>query len=476
MADLLHQQLLRLENALSWVKTDPVDWKFYTQLFSLSITLFESYLIMRQYPYFSKTTPPAALEPHINGQDFDKSQIYGRDKARFSFVSGLYRGALDQAILHYNLYPWAWEAAGKTLVHFGYGPEYEIPQSLVFCAIIYFISSIPTIPLDIYQTFVLEAKHGFNKTTPGLFVTDILKSWLIGVGIGAPFLSGFLWLLRWAGDRFVPWLMTFLIGFQMSMIVLYPTVIQPLFNKLSPLAEGPLRTRIERLASSLNFPLTHLYEIDGSKRSAHSNAYFFGLPWSKHIVIYDTLIKQQSEEEVEAVLAHELGHWYYSHPSKLLLVSQLHIFAILACYPVFRHSPLFVRSFDFSPQVAANPPLIVSFLLYQIVLSPIESVVSLLMNSLTRRFEWQADEFATQLSSKLAAEKLKLIPDVNTMGDRLGTALIAIHRENKATLWVDWLYSTWHHSHPTLVERLKALEKLRRNADSASAAASKKEL
>lgn len=156
------------------------------------------------------------------------------------------------------------------------------------------------------------------------------------------------------------------IAFQMTMVVLYPTVIQPLFNKLSPLAEGTLRSRIERLAGALNFPLTHLYEIDGSKRSAHSNAYFFGLPWAKHIVLYDTLIKQSKEEEVEAVLAHELGHWFYSHPTKLLLISQCHIFAILAFYPVFRHSPLFVRSFGFSSSVAAHPPLIVSFLLYQV--------------------------------------------------------------------------------------------------------------
>lgn len=163
------------------------------------------------------------------------------------------------------------------------------------------MSSIPTLPLSIYQTFVLEEKHGFNKTTPALFVADLFKGWAIGSIIGAPFLSAFLYVVKWAGDRFVPWLMAFLcvpvaefffhksgslpvcvnprLTFQMCMVVVYPTIIQPLFNKLSPLAEGELRSRIEALASKLKFPLKHMYEIDGSKRSSHSNAYFYGLPW-----------------------------------------------------------------------------------------------------------------------------------------------------------------------------------------------------
>jgi STE24 endopeptidase len=160
-----------------------------------------------------------------------------------------------------------------------------------------FVSSIQTLPFSIYRTFVLEEKHGFNKTTPGLFVADLLKGLAIGFVLGAPFLAAFLYIFKWAGDRFVPWLMGFLsvaskftclhfsdqsphrIIFQLSMVIIYPTIIQPLFNKLSPLAEGDLRTRIENLATKLKFPLKHLYEIDGSKRSSHSNAYFFGLPW-----------------------------------------------------------------------------------------------------------------------------------------------------------------------------------------------------
>jgi hypothetical protein len=229
------------------------------------------------------------------------------------------------------------------------------------------------------------------------------------------------------------------------MVVLYPTVIQPLFNKLSPLREGELRTRTESLASSLKFPLKHLYEIDGSKRSSHSNAYFFGLPWvrvpcplhssfsllsasslpslipsylstpsspvspvlevicvhrylfflffsapsfisiffpvccrrspfaytllyiqAKHIVIFDTLIGSSSPPEVEAVLAHELGHWYFAHPSKMLLASQAHILGVLAAFPAFLRAPPVLASFGFPKEIAARPPTIVAFLLFQV--------------------------------------------------------------------------------------------------------------
>ncbi|KAI0919502.1 hypothetical protein AcV5_001554 [Taiwanofungus camphoratus] len=464
--DFLHTQLGVLQRQLAFVAVDPIDWKFYVQAFSWGVCLFESYLLLRQYPLYSKTAPPPALANHFTPDVFAKSQAYGKDKARFSLVAGLYKQTLDSAMLHYGLYAWAWQVGGHILARFGYGPEYEILQSIAFAYVLFFVSSIPTLPLSIYQTFVLEEKHGFNKTTPALFVADLFKGWAIGSIIGAPFLSAFLYVVKWAGDRFVPWLMAFLLTFQMCMVVVYPTIIQPLFNKLSPLAEGELRSRIEALASKLKFPLKHMYEIDGSKRSSHSNAYFYGLPWSKHIVIFDTLIKQSKSEEVEAVLAHELGHWYYMHPMKLLFVSQLHIFSILALFPAFSRAPPMLRAFDFPAHVAAQPPTIVAFLLFQMIISPLEAIVGIGMNAISRRFEYQADRFACQLQNMLKAE------DMIDMGDRLGRALVALHVKNLSTVWVDWLYSAYHHSHPTLTERLKALEGFK--AD--SSAANKKEL
>jgi STE24 endopeptidase len=452
--DFLHTQLGAVQKHLAFVSTDAINWKGYVQGFSWGVTLFETYLLLRQYPLYSKTEPPAVLAAHFGpGTDtFEKSQKYGKDKAKFSIFAGLFKQCLDSAMIQYGFYAWAWATAGRILARFGYGTEYEIVQSIAFAVVLFFVSTIPTLPLSVYQTFMLEEKHGFNKTTPSLFVVDLFKGWGLGFVIGTPFLAAFLYVFKWAGDRFVPWLMGFLLIFQMSMVIIYPTIIQPFFNKLSPLAEGDLRHRIEALASKLKFPLKHLYEIDGSKRSSHSNAYFFGLPWSKHIVIFDTLIKESAPEEVEAVLAHELGHWYYLHPTKLLCISQLHIFTILALFPAFLHAPPFLRSFDFPKSVAAHPPTIIAFMLFQMILTPLEAVVGIGMNAISRKFEWEADAFACELQDKVGSE------DMKDMGDRLGKALIALHVKNLSTVWVDWLYSAYHHSHPTLTERLKGLE------------------
>ncbi|KAF9652547.1 hypothetical protein BDM02DRAFT_3153675 [Thelephora ganbajun] len=442
-----------LERKLTeFVSTEPVDWKFYVQVFTWTVCLFESYLLFRQFPLYSKTEPPAVLKEHFKDDTFKKSQEYGKDKAKFSLYSGLFKQILDSALLHYGVYAWSWDVAGSIRSALGHGPEHEIIQSLFFAVILFLVLSIPSVPLSAYQTFVLEEKHGFNKTTPRLFVTDTVKGWLVGFALGAPFLAAFLKIFKWAGDSFIPFLMAFLLSFQILMVLIYPTVIQPLFNRLTPLPKGNLRERIENLASQLNFPLKYLYEIDGSKRSSHSNAYFYGLPWSKHIVIFDTLIKQSKAEEVEAVLAHELGHWYYMHPTKLLVVSQVHIFSILALFPAFIHAPRFLQAFDFSEEVAAQTPTILSFILFQMILMPMEAVIGMATNAISRRFEFEADQFACELQHKLKSENMK------DMGDRLGTALITLHVENLSTVWVDWLYSAYHHSHPTLTERLKALE------------------
>ncbi|KIJ91753.1 hypothetical protein K443DRAFT_471063 [Laccaria amethystina LaAM-08-1] len=450
--DILHNQLTNIQRHLAFVATAPINWICYVQVFSWTVALFESYLLLRQYPLYSKKEPPAALASHFGPGVFEKSQNYGKDKAKFALFSGLFKQVLDSSMLQFGFYSWSWGASGALIGKFGFGSEYQIIQSIVFVFTLFFLSSIPTLPLSVYATFVLEEKHGFNKTTPTLFVTDLLKGWALAFGLGAPFIAAFLYIFQWAGDRFVPWLMAFMISFQLVMVVLYPTVIQPLFNKLSPLADGNLRTRVEYLASKLKFPLKHLYEIDGSKRSSHSNAYFFGLPWAKHIVIFDTLIQQSKPEEVEAVLAHELGHWYHMHPTKMMAISQLHIFTILALFPAFLHAPPLLRSFGYPKAVAANPPTIVAFLLFQMILTPLEAFVSIGMNAVSRHYEYEADRFAVELQDQLRE------PSMRDMGERLGRALVALHVKNLSTVWVDWLYSAYHHSHPTLTERLKGLE------------------
>lgn len=170
---------------------------------------------------------------------------------------------------------------------------------------------------------MLEEKFGFNKQTVRLWVTDMIKGQILGVVLGGPLISGFLAIVQKTGNSFFYYLWLFSVAVQLFAITIYPIAILPLFNKLSPLQEGPLKTGVEALAARLKFPLKELYVIDGSKRSAHSNAYFYGLPWKKHIVIYDTLIEKSETEEVVAVLSHELGHWSLGHTTKLFGISQV---------------------------------------------------------------------------------------------------------------------------------------------------------
>lgn len=187
------------------------------------------------------------------------------------------------------------------------------------------ISQLLSLPPSLYKEFVLEEKFGFNKQTLRLFIADILKGQALAIVLVPPILSAFLAIIKKTGDSFYYYVWLFNIGIQLFMITIYPIVILPLFNKLSPLEDGKLKDGVEALAKKLNFPLSNLFVIDGSKRSAHSNAYFFGLPWKKHIVIYDTLIEKSETEEIVAVLGHELGHWSLGHTIKLFALSQVRL-------------------------------------------------------------------------------------------------------------------------------------------------------
>lgn len=222
----------------------------------------------------------------------------------------------------------------------------------------------------------------------------------------------------------------------------------PLFNKFTPVPDGEVRTRVEALASELKFPLKHLYVIDGSKRSSHSNAYFYGLPWSKQIVLFDTLIEKSTPAEVEAVLAHELGHWYLSHPTRLLLIAQGHLFFTLAIFSIFIHNKALFSSFGFDPSLAVQSPngppqpIMIGFVLYQLLFEPLDTLAKFFMNSKTRKYEYEADAFAVRLGKK----------------KELADALIKLHIDNLSSPHNDKLYSAYHHSHPTLPERLKAMD------------------
>lgn len=224
----------------------------------------------------------------------------------------------------FDVLPKLWSFAGNLLVRFAPARfSGEISQSIVFVLSFVVISQILSLPTSLYHTFVLEEKFGFNKSSAKLWITDKIKSLFLTFVLTPPILAGFLAIVQKTGNQFFYYLWVFVAGLQVVMITIYPIFILPLFNKLSPLEEGELKSSVEDLAKKLKFPLSELHVIDGSKRSAHSNAYFFGMPWKKHIVIYDTLIEKSETQEVVAVLAHELGHWKLGHTTSLFGISQV---------------------------------------------------------------------------------------------------------------------------------------------------------
>ena len=199
----------------------------------------------------------------------------------------------------------------------------EITHSLIFFFTLNLITTVLSLPTSYYSNFVIEEEFGFNKQTLKIWLTDMVKNQVLTIALGAPILSAVLAIVQKTGNSFFYYLWLFGAGVQVFAITIYPIVILPMFNKLSPLEPGDLKTGVEELAKRLKFPLNELYVIDGSKRTAHSNAYFYGLPWKKHIVIYDTLIEKNDTEEVVAVLSHELGHWSLGHTTKLFGIGQV---------------------------------------------------------------------------------------------------------------------------------------------------------
>ncbi|EHK96814.1 hypothetical protein GLAREA_07447 [Glarea lozoyensis ATCC 20868] len=413
-------------------------WKKLIVGFSLAQYAFEGFLSLRQYQVLKQTKPPKVLKNEVSQEVFDKSQAYGRAKAKYGFVSGLYGQIQNTAFIYFDILPKLWALTGSWLVSYA-PPRFsgEISHSIVFVLSFIVIQQIISLPTSIYHTFVLEEKFGFNKQTPKLFVMDMLKGQMLAFVLTPPILAGFLAIVQKAGDNFFYYLWLFGAGLQVFMITVYPITILPLFNKLSPLQPGDLKTGVEGLANRLKFPLHELYVIDGSKRSAHSNAYFFGLPWKKHIVIYDTLIEKSETEEVVAVLAHELGHWSLGHTTKLFGISQAHFFYIFSLFSVFINNRSLYQSFGFHNEF----PIIIGFILFSDALAPMDTVIKLLMNILSRKYEFEADEFAQNLG----------------YSTELARSLIKLQIQNLSTMDADWMYASYHFSHPILSERLGAL-------------------
>ena len=373
-------------------------------------------------------------------EKFAKAQSYGRDKVMFSMILFFYEMIEGTAFLLFGFLPYVWDMAvrmGKNKTFF-VEVEGEIGVSLIFLLLITIVGTATGLPFEVYSTFKIEKKHGFNKTTASLFVSDKIKGLILQILIGGPFVSLLLKIIQWGGKHFYiyVWIFTFL--FSIFMMTIVPVVIMPLFNKYEPLPEGALKDSIVALAKRLSYPLKKLFVMDGSKRSSHSNAFMFGFGNNKRIVLFDTLMTQVEDSEILAILGHELGHWKLKHTVINLTITQLYFGAAFYTFSLCYSNNDLYAAFGFETPV---PTLIALMLFFQTVFAPIEKVLSFVMTLFSRQCEFGADRFSADLG----------------MSSELQSGLCKIHLENLGAMCPDWLYSTYHYSHPPLVERLSAM-------------------
>ncbi|KAL6565953.1 CAAX prenyl protease 1 [Orobanche hederae] len=413
--------------------------------FMILVYLFESYLDSRQHAALKLTTLPKPLVGVISQEKFEKSRAYSLDKSYFHFVHEFVAILLNSTILYFGILPWFWKRCGEFLVYAGLNAENEILHTLAFLAGVLFWSEITDLPFALYSTFVIEARHGFNKQTVWLFFRDMIKGIVLAVLIGPPIVAAIIFIVQKGGPYLAIYLWAFMLIVSLVMMTLYPVLIAPLFNKFTPLPEGDLRAKIENLASSLKFPLKKLFVVDGSKRSSHSNAYMYGF-FKKRIVLYDTLIQQckDDEEEVVAVIAHELGHWKLSHTMYSFIALQVLTSLQFGGYTLVRNSKDLFQSFGFNTQ-----PVFIGLYIFERTVMPLSHLVNFLFNLVSRAFEFQADAFAKKLGY---AAPLK-------------AGLIKLQEENLSAMNTDTWYSAYHYSHPPLVERLAAIDEPDKKTD-----------
>jgi STE24 endopeptidase len=302
------------------------------------------------------------------------------------------------------------------------------------------IGAVIELPLDLYSTFHIEQRFGFNRTTWKLYLLDMAKGALVGVLIGAPIAALMLWLMHAAGSLWWLWAWGVWMAFNLLILVLYPTLIAPLFNKFEPLADESLKTRVQQLMARCGFAAKGLFVMDGSKRSAHANAYFTGFGAAKRVVFFDTLLSKLSPGEVEAVLAHELGHFKHKHVIKrigVMFALSLAGFALIGWLSI---QPWFYAGLGVRPSLTA-PNDALALLLFLLAAPVFAFFVSPLFARVSRKHEFEADAYACRQAS----------------GDDLAAALLKLHEDNASTLTPDPLYVRFYYSHPPASERLAAL-------------------
>ncbi|NML85061.1 M48 family metallopeptidase [Polaromonas sp.] len=410
----------------------------FTLLFAAVLALgllIRFYLASRQIRHVARRRDevPAAFASSISLASHQKAADYTIAKSRFGILEMAFGAAV---LLGWTLLGGI-DALNRALTNSALADYGSLVPQLALLAAFGFISGLLDLPFTLYTTFRLEDRFGFNKMTFKLWLTDLLKSTLVGLVVGLPIAALILWLMDSAGMWWWLWAWAVWAGFNLLALVLFPTVIAPLFNKFRPLEDEALKARVTALMQRCGFAAKGLYVMDGSKRSAHANAYFTGFGAAKRVVFYDTLLKQLSPGEVDAVLAHELGHFKHKHIIKrivLMFAMSLAGFALLG----WLSSQLwFYIGLGVRPNLtAANDAL--ALLLFLMVVPMFSFFISPIMAQFSRKHEFEADAYAIS----------------QTDGRNLQSALLKLYQDNASTLTPDPLFVKFYYSHPPASERL----------------------
>lgn len=393
-----------------------------------------SYVFSQMLDYINlksqRTDLPKEIEAFYEKEKYLKSLAYHKELTRFSFLTAAFSFALSVIMLYFG---------GFGLMDAWLRPfiQNEILLALSFFGVLMLASDILTIPFQWYGTFVIEEKYGFNKTTGKTFIADKLKGYLLAAIIGGALLTALLYLVQTIGSGFWIWFSVLAAAFILFVNMFYTTLILPLFNKLTPLPDGELKTAIEAFSKKVNFPLDNVFIIDGSKRSKKANAFFSGIGKKKKIVLYDTLIANHTTEELVAVLAHEVGHFKKKHIvwGYALSVVQIVLTLFILSLMIFNENVSLALGGN---QLAIH----LNLLAFGILFSPISGFTGLFIAMYSRKNEFEADAYAKDTYN----------------GRALASALKKLSVDNLSDLYPHPAYVFFHYSHPPLLKRLEAIE------------------
>ena len=393
------------------------------------------FVFERILEYLNSTQWSDSLPEEVKGiydeEKYSQQQAYEKVNYRFSVISSSFSFVLLLLMFLFSGFAWVNSLALSLSAN-------SILTALVFFGILMFASDVLTTPFSVYDTFVIEEKFGFNKTTPKTFILDKLKGWLLGAIIGGGLLALIIYIYQLTTSSF--WIYAWLVisVFSVFMVLFYSNLIVPLFNKQTPLPEGELKSAIEGFSSKVGFKLDNIFVIDGSKRSTKANAYFTGLGATKRIVLYDTLINDLTTNELVAVLAHEIGHYKKRHVVWSLLLGIVQTGIVLFIFSLFVGSPELSAALG-----VAEPSFHIGLIAFGVLYSPISMVTGMAMNIYSRKNEYQADAFAAEHFDT----------------SEMISALKKLSVKNLSNLRPHPVYVFFHYSHPTLLQRLKALKK-----------------